>query len=522
VVYGLDVPALPLLVVLWALAALAAGRLSLARSPAATSRAATATLGLVGVAIVVAVVYLVQILGGRAWLIDRDEVWLHAALTVLPAVISGACSGPRLVRVRQAARAAAHAAEQAAGRLDADVGVHLRRTATDPVLSGPVTAAAIAAAVNLYAAVVPHEQLTGRTLAPPLLLLVAATAVLLATQHRRRHLVIAGLNRARHRRERVVRAAISGGVVLGLIVGLATAAMTTSTVPGYDAAQQAAVRERAAATSVRTGMVTTEGDDLYFEVRGSGAPLLMISGGNGDAGFFTYPAALLADEYQVITYDRRGNSRSSRHHPEAFDIAQQARDAVAVLRAAGHRSAAVFGNSGGAIIALEMAARHPGAVTMVVAHEPVALTVLPDAERWLALFDTLDGIARTAGPGAAMFVFALSVGIPFQAYASVPADFSARVAENQDFFVNAEMVTFVRYRPDLAAIAARRIPVTFAVGATTRATNRYYGRPATVLAERLPARLAVFPGHHQSYFDLAVPWTDALRAALHVMRAESR
>jgi pimeloyl-ACP methyl ester carboxylesterase len=61
---------------------------------------------------------------------------------------------------------------------------------------------------------------------------------------------------------------------------------------------------------VQTGCVTTEGDDLYYEVRGHGQPLLMISGGGGDAGFFSLVADILSDEYKVITYDRRGNSRS--------------------------------------------------------------------------------------------------------------------------------------------------------------------------------------------------------------------
>src|ERR1700704_5647349 len=88
-----------------------------------------------------------------------------------------------------------------------------------------------------------------------------------------------------------------------------------------------------------SGWVTTEGDELYFEVRGSGHPLLMISGGGGDAGFFDSVAELLSDEFQVITYDRRANSRSTANDPQNFTVAQQSRDAVAVLRANGHESA---------------------------------------------------------------------------------------------------------------------------------------------------------------------------------------
>jgi pimeloyl-ACP methyl ester carboxylesterase len=113
---------------------------------------------------------------------------------------------------------------------------------------------------------------------------------------------------------------------------------------------------------VTTGRAAAEGDEIYFESRGSGPVLLMIAGGLGDAGIYTFVAELLSDEFRVITYDRRGQSRSTRRDPQNFEIGQQARDAVAVLRAAGEDKAIVFGNSSGAVIGLEMAARHPGVV----------------------------------------------------------------------------------------------------------------------------------------------------------------
>src|SRR5262249_58033628 len=107
----------------------------------------------------------------------------------------------------------------------------------------------------------------------------------------------------------------------------------------------------------------------YYEVRGQGPPLLMISGGGGDAGFFLFVADILADEYKVITYDRRGNSRSTSRDPQNFEISQQSRDAVAVLRAVGETAALVFGNSGGAGIALDLAKTPPQAGRAAVGAE---------------------------------------------------------------------------------------------------------------------------------------------------------
>jgi len=68
----------------------------------------------------------------------------------------------------------------------------------------------------------------------------------------------------------------------------------------------------------KSGRVTTEGDELYYEVRGQGQPLLMISGGGGDGGSYSLIAEILSDEYKVITYDRRANARSTMNDPSKF------------------------------------------------------------------------------------------------------------------------------------------------------------------------------------------------------------
>ncbi|WP_181043911.1 alpha/beta hydrolase [Actinokineospora auranticolor] len=416
-------------------------------------------------ALAVDVVFLIEALGDLGWFLDQDKLWLHVVLTVLPAAVVGAWTLPRVIR-------------------------------GSPVDPWPAVVAAVAAVVNAYFAVVPHERVTFGVLAFALVPAVVVLAVILPLRGR----------------GRVARIAVGIGATLALAASSAVAAIKTSTVTGYDAEDSAAARAKAEQVPVRTGHVTSEGDTLYYEVRGCGPPLLMISGGQGDAGFYTYPAALLADEFQVITYDRRGNSRSTRNVTD-FSIAQQARDAVAVLRAAGHESAAIFGNSGGAIIALEMATSTPAAATAVIAHEPPLLTVEPDTKS-LAMFDTI----RRLGAGTGMALFSLSVGIPVAAYREIPADFTARTANNQRFFAEHEMAHFVRYAPNVERLKSSGIPVVMAVGATTLATRRYYGPPAGILAGKIGAPLVVFPGHHLSYFDVPVAWTAKLRDTLHDVR----
>ncbi|HEX7116440.1 MAG TPA: alpha/beta hydrolase [Steroidobacter sp.] len=266
----------------------------------------------------------------------------------------------------------------------------------------------------------------------------------------------------------------------------------------------------------QVGRVTTEGDELYFETYGNGKPLLMISGGNGDAGFYSLVAPLLADEFQVICYDRRGNSRSSRNAPQNPEMSQQARDAVAVLRAAGHSSALVFGNSGGALVALELARRHPSVVRGMVVHEPPALRVLPDANEWLAFYAEVFIKALKEGWLKAQQHFYSALALPPDLYKHIPSDFSERLQRygNAEFMITRELMPLASYEPDIEAIRANAVKLVMAAGKQSLEANAHYARTAPILAERLGCEMVVMPGHHNSYFDTPEEWSQSLREIL--------
>lgn len=267
---------------------------------------------------------------------------------------------------------------------------------------------------------------------------------------------------------------------------------------------------------IKTGYVTTEGDTLYYEVRGNGQPLLMISGGQGDAGFYSFVADILSDEYQVITYDRRGNSRSTRNEPMNFEVSREARDAVAVLHAVGHESAYVFGNSGGAIFALEMARSHPETIKVVVAHEPPIVRVLPDSKKWLGFFSKIYNMAFKYGEPLAFFRFNFSLSIPFSAFKSVPKDFQDRVSKfnNSSYLLKHEMLPGINYKPDVEKLKRSGVKIIMAAGLRTLKKGSYYGRTAPILADMLGCKMVTFPGHHISYFDMPNEWSETLRKVL--------
>src|SRR6266516_6099150 len=156
--------------------------------------------------------------------------------------------------------------------------------------------------------------------------------------------------------------------------------------------------------------VEVPGATLYVETRGTGPVLLLIPGGPTDAGMFTDLAGRLADRYTAVAYDPRGHSRSRLDgEPEDIPVALQADDAAAILGAVGDEPAYVYGNSGGATIGLELVARRPDLVRTLVAHEPPAMGLLPDAEHWRSAFRDIDETYRTAGVFPAMGKFGAAV-----------------------------------------------------------------------------------------------------------------
>jgi acetyltransferase/esterase len=89
-----------------------------------------------------------------------------------------------------------------------------------------------------------------------------------------------------------------------------------------------------------------------------------------------------------VTNDRRGFSRSSLDEPQAYDH-RLAIDADGVWRLIAHltdQRATVFDSSSGAIVAFEVISHTRAEVQTVVAHEPPAVKLLPDAAKWLAIF----------------------------------------------------------------------------------------------------------------------------------------
>ena len=61
--------------------------------------------------------------------------------------------------------------------------------------------------------------------------------------------------------------------------------------------------------------------ELYYELRGDGPPLLLMMGAAGMGAFLSGSRSCLADEFTVVTYDRRGNGQSPQARRLECDLA---------------------------------------------------------------------------------------------------------------------------------------------------------------------------------------------------------
>ena len=104
---------------------------------------------------------------------------------------------------------------------------------------------------------------------------------------------------------------------------------------------------------------------LYFETSGSGPPLLLVSGLNGTARFWSLQVPRLAERFTVVVHDHRGVDRSSRD-AIAYSIDQMAGDTLALMDYLGIDSAAMVGQSTGGAIGQHIAATYPQRISRLV------------------------------------------------------------------------------------------------------------------------------------------------------------
>ena len=144
------------------------------------------------------------------------------------------------------------------------------------------------------------------------------------------------------------------------------------------------------------------GAELYYELHGSGEPMLLVPGFTVSAAVFEPVLAAYARRFRCILFDNRGSGRT-RAPARPTSMPELAADAAGLLAALGVDSAHVYGVSMGGMVAQELALRFPERVRGLVLGATTSggpRSVRPAAGELSALASAVAGGRRRPAPPA--------------------------------------------------------------------------------------------------------------------------
>ena len=155
--------------------------------------------------------------------------------------------------------------------------------------------------------------------------------------------------------------------------------------------------------------VHTNGIELYYEVQGAGKPLVLISGLGYSLWQWHRMVPLLAEHFQVVTFDNRGVGQSDKP-AGSYTAGMLAADTVGLLAALDIEKAVILGHSMGGFVAQSMALDFPQRVEKLILCStnfggPHHVPVTPEAMKVLAdvtsdpLTRFKNGLSVSTAPG---------------------------------------------------------------------------------------------------------------------------
>ena len=119
-------------------------------------------------------------------------------------------------------------------------------------------------------------------------------------------------------------------------------------------------------TTAARGYAPVNGLKMYYEIEGTGDPLVCIPPAFGYAGLNSYPT--LVQSHTVLTVDLQGHGRTADTAERPLSIEQHAKDIVGLLKYLGISKADFFGESYGGNSAAMIAIRYPELVRRVATY----------------------------------------------------------------------------------------------------------------------------------------------------------
>jgi pimeloyl-ACP methyl ester carboxylesterase len=158
--------------------------------------------------------------------------------------------------------------------------------------------------------------------------------------------------------------------------------------------------------------LSNDGTTIAYDVIGSGPAVILVDGALGARSTFggdSELARLLAPDFAVYTYDRRGRGASSDTQP--FAVAREIEDIEALIDVAGGE-AYLYGISSGGALALEAAIALPNKVKKLAIYEAPYDSSAAGMAAWKAYWKKLHELIAAGQRGDAVALFMQFVGAP--------------------------------------------------------------------------------------------------------------
>jgi pimeloyl-ACP methyl ester carboxylesterase len=208
------------------------------------------------------------------------------------------------------------------------------------------------------------------------------------------------------------------------------------------------------------------GVELYYETTGAGERIVLTHGSWTDATGWAPVVSGLAEQFEVVTWDRRGHSRSQTGDGPG-SLGEDAADLAALIEHLGGAPVHLVGNSYGASIVLTLVTRRPDLIATAAAHEPPLFALLEgSADQVIA--DTMAGLDRQLGSVAALIetgnhrdaaqYFIENVAIGPGSWEQLPEPLRAVLAANASTYLD-ELLDPTMLSIDAAALAATTVPL---------------------------------------------------------------
>ncbi len=155
-----------------------------------------------------------------------------------------------------------------------------------------------------------------------------------------------------------------------------------------------------------------DGTMIAYDVVGESGPVLVYVTGaicHRDFQPVKKGAAVLAEAFRVVTYDRRGRGDSA--DGESWSLDHEVDDLEAVIDAVGGQ-ALIYGHSSGAVLAFHAAHRLAPKVGRVVLYDGSWVADQAEAETYAALRVEVDDLLERGRRGAAIRRFLIGIGMP--------------------------------------------------------------------------------------------------------------